>query len=123
MRVYDWIAPAGIDPHVAMLAAEVALGVKLFGNTGEAHGYVNTSRRPDGSLYVCVHLYDVACVDPACLAAHGSVRLSVAPAMTAAQLAALKVAVGEHARHRLGVGRDDEVLAALGFGPTDGPRR
>lgn len=31
MRVYDWIAPVGTNPHDAMLKAELALGVKLDG--------------------------------------------------------------------------------------------
>ena len=123
MRVYDWIAPAGTDPHAAMLKAQVALGVKLEGSAGEVHGYVNTSRRSDGSVYVCVHLYDVACVDPGCGADHMPIRFAVAPAITAAQLAACKVAIGEHAQYKLGVGRDDAVLSALGFAETDGARR
>lgn len=121
MRVYDWIAPAGTDPHAAMLAAETALGVKLYHRgDGEIHGYVNTSRRPDGSLYVCVHLYDTACTDPACPAGHGTIALRIAPNVMP-QLAAMVAAVGEHPTHRLTLGNAAAVLAALGFTPGDGP--
>ncbi len=124
MRVYDWFAPPGADPHAAMLAAEIALGVKLVGTTGEAHGFVNTSRRPDGALYVSVHLYDTPCVDPACTAGHGSIAFRVAPDVTA-NLAAMKAAVGEHPQHQLrGIAvADAALLRRLGFGPADGPLR
>ena len=124
MRVYDWIAPAGTDPHAAMLAAETALGVKLVGTTGEAHGFVNTSRRPDGAIYISVHLYDTPCADPLCMAGHGPVALRVAPDVTA-QLAAMKAAVGEHPQHQLrGTPADRVLLERLGFRPgLDGPLR
>lgn len=125
MRVYDWVAPAGTDPHAAMLAAETALGVKLYHRgDGEAHGFINTSRRPDGSLYVSVHLYDTPCVDPLCMAGHRPVALRVAPDVTP-QLAVMKAAVGEHPQHQLrGIAvADAALLRRLGFGPADGPLR
>ena len=115
MRVMDWIAPVGTDPHDAMLKAQVALGVKLEGSTGEAHGFVNTSRRPDGAIYVSVHLYETPCADPLCMAGHGPVALRVAPDVTA-QLAAMKAAVGEHPQYQLrGTAADAVLLERLGF--------
>src|SRR3990167_3297819 len=83
MRVSAWIAPAGTEPHDAVLKAQVALGVKLEGSTGEAHGYVNTSRLPDGRLHVIIHLYDFLCEDDACGCGEGSTILRQAPDVTA----------------------------------------
>ena len=123
MRVYDWIAPVGADPHTAMLAAETALGVKLQGATGEAHGFVNTSRREDGALYVSVHLYDTPCNDTTCPGGHGPVALHVAPDITT-KLTAMKSAIGEHPQHQLrGTLADALVLERLGFKPTDAPQK
>ena len=125
MRVYDWVASAGTDPHAAMLAAETALGVKLYHRgDGEVHGYVNTSRRPDGAIYVSVHLYDTPCADPACAAGHGLIAFRVAPDVTA-KLAAMKAAIGEHPQHQLrGTPADRVLLERLVFRPgLDGPLR
>ena len=120
MRVYDWIAPAGTAPGDVVTNAETALGLKLRGDSGEAHGYINTSLRSDGSVYVAVHLYNVECADPACGAGHGAIVLRQAPDV-AAKLAAMKSAVGEHATYKLG---DDDVavLTALGFTADAGRR-
>jgi len=99
LRAYDWVAPAGTDPHAAMLAAEQALGAKLHHRgDGEQHGYVNTSRLADGSLHVCVVLYE-ACDDPDCAAGHRGVVHAKHPTPSAAMLAAMVKAVGEHPRH------------------------
>ena len=100
MRVYDWIAPPGTDPHDAMLKAQIALGVKLEGSTGEAHGYMNTSTRPDGSLYIAIHLYDFTCDDDHCGHGEGTIVLRQAPDVTE-KLEACTGAVGEHPTHRL----------------------
>ena len=122
MRVYDWVAPQGTDPHDACLKAETALGVSLRGDGGSAHGYVTTSRRPDGSLYIAIYLYDAPCSDAACSAGHGPVRLEVAPDVTT-HLNRCKALVGEHASYRLGGASDDAVLAGIGFRPSDPPMR
>lgn len=122
LRVYDWIAPAGTTPDEVVTKAETALGVKLRGVTGEAHGYVNTSTRADGSVYVAVHLYDTPCSDPACPTGHGAVVFAVAPDVSG-KLAAMKASIGEHATHKLGNGRGDDVLRALGFTAADSPFR
>ena len=131
MRVYDWVLPPTSQAHAAVLAIEQAIpGLKLhLRGDGEVHGYVNASRRLDGSLYICVHLYDDPCDDVACETGHGGVRFVVHRALTDAELDGMKDATGEHAAHRLGVSaaHDHQVLHALGFQPPsadhpgDGP--
>lgn len=118
MRVYDWIAPAGTTLAGIVANAEAALGVKLRGDTGEAHGYVNASRRPDGAVYVAVHLYDAECANPDCDKGEGAIALRKAPDVTL-KLPALKVAVGEHPTHKLGGKDDAATLKALGFATAE----
>ena len=99
LRAYDWVVPAGVDPHEAMLVAEQTLGCKLWHRgDGEQHGYVNTTRLVDGSLHVCVVLYE-ECADPACAAGHAGVVHKKHPDPPAAKLKAMKDAVGEHPTH------------------------
>lgn len=99
LRVYDWISPAGTDPHDAAVKAEAVLGCKLHHRgDGEQHGYVNTSRLPDGSLHVSVVLYE-ECSDPDCAAGHAGVAHKRHPDPPAAKLAAMVRAVGEHPTH------------------------
>ena len=118
--VYDWIEPPGATPHEAMLAVEARVaGLKLHNRgDGVANGYVNTSLRPDGSLYVCVHLYRSPC-DNAC-GRHPGLRMDVAPDLNPGMEA--KLAGTEHGQ---GLGRGKAVdlarLVALGFVPGDGP--
>ena len=126
MRCYDFVAPAGTVPGDIPGLMEAAVpGLKLFHRgDNEVNGFVNTSLRPDGSLYVSVQLYDTACTDPACPGGHGPVNVRVAPILTMPQQLAIKAAVGEHPSHKLtGTPADDILLAELGFGPNDGPRR
>lgn len=131
MRVYDWIAPAGTDPHAAVLAIEAAVpGLKLHHRGDlEVHGYVNTSQLPDGSLYVCVHVYDADCDDSACHAGHRmpdgrTIAHRKGPTLTGGHLGAIKSAVGEHGQHKLtGSQGDHAKLRALGFRDGDGPLR
>lgn len=122
LRVFDWIAPAGTDPHDAAVKAEAALGCKLYHRgDGEQHGYVNTSRLPDGSLHVCVVLYE-ACADPNCVAGHTGVVHKRIPDPPAGKLQAMTKAVGEHPTHKL-TGDDETdaaLLRSLGF-PDDHP--
>jgi len=99
LRAYDWIAPAGTDPHDAAVKAEQALGCKLWHRgDGEQHGYVTTRVLVDGSLHVCVVLYE-ACDAPDCAAGHAGLRLARHADPTPAQLGAMKAAVGEHRQH------------------------
>lgn len=124
-RVHDWIAPSGTVPGdiPAAIAAAVP-GLKLaHTGDGEVNGAVYTSLRPDGSLYVCVELYDHDCADPACEAGHGAVAHRRAPQLSPSHHAAMKHAVGEHSVHRLGVGQDEAVLRRLGFTEHDSPLR
>lgn len=96
LRVFDWVAPAGTDPHEAVLKAETALGCKLWHRgDGEQHGYVNTARLADGSLYVCVVLYE-DCADPSCAAGHAGVAHKRLADPSAGKLNAMTSAVGEH---------------------------
>lgn len=99
LRCHDWVAPENTDPHEATLKAEQALGCKLWHRgDGEQHGYVNTARLPDGSLHVCVVLYE-DCADPACAAGHRGVAHKKHPDPPAAKLKAMVDGVGEHAGH------------------------
>ena len=126
MRCHDFVAPAGTKPGDIPGLIEAAVpGLKLFHRgDNEVNGFVNTSLRADGSLYVSVQLYDTACTDPACPGGHGPVNVRVAPTLTVPQRLAMVAAVGEHPVHRLtGTPADDIVLLALGFDPEDAPRR
>ena len=126
MRCHDFVAPAGTNPADIPGLIEAAVpGLKLFHRgDNEVNGFVNTSDRGALGLYVSVQLYDTACTDRACPGAHGPVNIRVAPTLTAPQQLAMVAAVGEHPAHRLtGTPADDIVLAGLGFGPNDGPRR
>jgi hypothetical protein len=99
LRCYDWVAPASADPYVVAIKAETALGCKLHHRgDGEQHGYVNTSRLPDGSLHVCVVLYE-DCDDPDCAGGHRGVVHARHPDPSPAHLKKMAEAVGEHAHH------------------------
>lgn len=126
MRVYDWIAPAEMSPAaIPALIESVVAGLKCFHRgDGEQNACVNTSRRPDGSLYVALCLYDAGCDGVGCGQNHTDnagrpIRQTIAPAVTEAQIVAIKARVGEHARHRLTDGRAGSVLKALGFQTRD----
>lgn len=81
LRVLDFILPAGLTPDgVAAELEKATPGVKLRATGGEAHGYVNTSTRADGSLYVSVHLYEHDCDGAGCACAHEGVKHVTAPA-------------------------------------------
>lgn len=123
MRCIDWVAPAASTPAGVLSAIEMAVpGLKLY-HRGDnvVHGYLNTSRRPDGSLYVCVCLYNTPCSNVNCPTGHGAIQFLMA-SVTPAHLLAMRTAVGEHPSHILGEGRDNEVLTGLGFAEQDGPR-
>ena len=127
MRTLDWIAPVGTDPHAipALLAAAVPGLTLADDGSGEVNGFVNTSRRPDGALYVAVTLYDAECTDPDCPAGHGPITHRKAPTLTAGQRTSLKSAVGEHPDYKLTGGTGDRaVLLSLGLSDepeTDAP--
>lgn len=95
LRAYDWIAPPGTDPHDAAVKAETALGCKLYHRgDGEQHGYLATRRLEDGSLHVCVVLYE-DCADPDCPAGHHGVTHKRIVTPPAGKLAAMTANVGE----------------------------
>lgn len=125
MRCIDWFAPAGTNPNAIPGLIETAIPTLKLYHRGdlEVNGYINTSLRPGGLLYISVQLYDVPCSDPACVAAHGTVKILVAPAVTPAQLAAIGVAVGEAVGAVLTEVNAQGMLAAHGFQPNDPPRR
>jgi hypothetical protein len=119
MRCYDFFMPAGTDPHQATLDIEADLPhLKLWHRgDGEVHGYVNTSTRPDGTLYVCVHLYSDDCGCDL----HEGVSFKKAP-MTGAHEA--KLAEREHPAQKLTAGPEgDALLKAHGFRDRDGAIR
>ena len=92
-RHYEWIAGAGATPYGVLELVEQALGVNLSAKPGEPiHGYLNTSRRPDGLLYVAVNLYNFEC-DGACGLDHPAFRRAVP---TTPSLARMVAVVGEH---------------------------
>lgn len=119
LRQYDWVAPEDTNPEDIPALIEAQLpGLKLYHRgDGEVNGYINTSRRPDGSLYVCVCLFDTACEDDECTLGEGKIKLKVAPTLTANQRTAMQNAVGEHAQHKLtgDPANDSAVLAAIGY--------
>ena len=129
MRCYDWFAPPGTDPDTLPAAIEAALpGLKLFHRgDGVVNGYINTSLRPDGSLYVCCHLYDDAYPlgDPG---NDPKVAIQVAPTLNPGQENQLANSVGEHGNPDRKIdgkdkGKDRAAFTDAGFGPNDGPMK
>jgi hypothetical protein len=119
-RNFDWIAPPGTSPEALSALIEAQLpGVHLQGGQGDVHGFISTSLRPDGSLYVCVTLYDFACSNPA----HNHPPFLQAPAVTAPQRTALEQATGTHSINLDGTGADVARLHTLGFTDADAPLR
>lgn len=65
MTCIDWFAPAGTDPKTIPTLIEQAIpGLKLHVPDDQpivppyaVNGFINTSTRADGSIYVCVHLF------------------------------------------------------------------
>ncbi|MCR4340528.1 MAG: hypothetical protein NUW01_11675 [Gemmatimonadaceae bacterium] len=122
LRVYEFIADGTRDASAICDAAEAATGLRLRVDPAGQDGYVNTSLRPDGSRFVVIVLYE-ACADTDCPTGHRTL-LRRAPDIDVAKQAALKIAVGEHARHRLtGTPADAATLRALGFKDNDPPLR
>jgi len=123
-RNIDWVAPPGTSPDAlpALLEAQLP-GFHLEASRGDAHGFISTSLRPDGSLYVCVTLYDFECSDPQCQVGHPDVAFHQAPQLTAGQLDAMQQATGIHSINLDGTGADIARLRALGFADADVPMR
>ena len=129
MRVYDWFAPAGTDPNALVAAIELALPAlrlhvpQIAVLPYEVNGYVNTSKRRDGSVYVCVHLFDDSYNDNA------DVPIRPAPVLTTAEEIQMLNAAG---REDLRPGRkidgkdkaaDLAVFVSAGFGVNDAPMK
>lgn len=100
MCAYDWIAPPGTDPLTVPDLIETAVpGLRVRARKGddEVHGYVNTGRLLDGSLHVCLCLYEFECLDADCGCGEGAIKFRKAPALTAAQVTAMVLTCGgEH---------------------------
>ena len=123
MRIYDWIAPAGTIPSDVPVGVEAALGIHIIQNAPDepVDGYINTSLRPDGSLYVSVQLYDTACLAVGCRFKHPLTPFRVSPEHTHPQLTAMVAAVGEHQTHKLNRGNARALMLQLGFTVKDAP--
>ncbi|HYE59333.1 MAG TPA: hypothetical protein VD948_12550 [Rhodothermales bacterium] len=124
MRVYDWIVPPqGVEPGGAhgrwaeAVAQEMrrATGLLLASGDGAAHGFLTTSLRPEGHLYLAVALYDAAC-EPTC-PHHRGVRFVPAPILTPTEALRLVDVTTEAPDFRLGK-HDGALLRALGFRDT-----
>ena len=129
-RCYDWCAPLSVNPSaIPSMAEEVWPGLRLeyLGDGAPVTGFVLTSKRKD-CRYVSLQLYDWNCWDDDCPHAHfGSrgerVHFQQADAVPDEALTEIRRVVGEHTQLRLrNDGRDDALLSAIGFRPTDGPR-
>ena len=119
LRVYEFVADGTKNPTAILTAAETATGLRLQGDPAGQDGYVNTSLRPDGSVFVSVSLYE-ACAG---CEGHRVPHRRAADIPTAKQIA-LKAAVGEHPQHKLtGTPADTAKLRALGFKDSDAPLR
>ena len=125
MRCIDWLAPPGTDPGAVPGLVEAAMPTLKLYHRGdlEVNGYINTSLRPGGMLYISVQLYDQPCTDPACIAGHGPVRILVAPTVLPVTLVAIGVAVGEAVGAVLTNVNAPGLLVAQGFRPNDPPLR
>ncbi len=119
LRVYDFVADGTKSPHDICLAAETATGLRLRGDPAGQDGYINTSLRPDGSVFVSIVLYE-ACSG---LCGGHAVPHRRAADITPAQRAAVKVACKEHPQHKLGGPNDAATLRGLGFTDADGAMR
>lgn len=121
---HDWIAPPGTDPAQLPALLEAAVpGLNLEPSRGLAHGFISTSLRPDGSLYVCLSLYGFSCAGERCSNLHAGITLTQAPVLTLDQGAALERATGAHTLNLDGTGADVARLRALGFTDADTPLR
>lgn len=97
MVIYEWIAPPGTSPYdipdkLALLFPTMNLVVK----GGEQHGFINTSRQNDNSLYVAVALHQTECLDDNCGKGEGKIKLRVAPTLSKLQAKQMKLSIGEH---------------------------
>lgn len=97
MIIYEWIAPIGTDPYsipdkIAVLLPNVNLTTKA----GEQHGFINTSRLDDGSLYVAVALHQTDCLVENCDKGEGKIKIHKAPILSKQDTKVMKQAIGEH---------------------------
>ena len=118
MRVLEFVAPVGTSPHDVPVWLERAHPeLQLIPRDTGINGYVNTSLRPDGSLFVAVNLFDYACDGRSCAYEH-LVPIQQAPRLAPPHLAMLKHSVGEHDEYQLGSdeAHNRRVLQRLGFG-------
>jgi hypothetical protein len=99
-------------------------GLKLFDRgDGEVHGYVNTSLRPGGELYVSVQLFTTPCDGgQSCPIGgrHASLKVML---LSPGQENAMVAAVGEHPDYVLTGNTFVAALTALGFNADNPPRR
>ena len=124
MYCCDCVCPSSMTPDGALALVESLLpGVHLTPQAvpTPTHGYVNTSRRPDGSLYVSIQLYRVPCPGDRCVASPHS-AFGVHPPLTPAQVAAISTAL-EGGRVPLTTANAGAVLRHLGFNDDDPPLR
>ena len=116
--VLEWIAPAGTDPSdlADEIFAQTGFQVKVAG--GVQHGYMNTSKRPDGSLFVAVIAY-APC--PADCEHHRGIAVGGGPELKVEEF---ESKVPEHPQKVLkGNASDNATLRAVGFTDKDSPLR
>lgn len=120
LRAYEFVADGTKTPAEILAAAETATGLRLQGDPLGQHGYINTSIRPDGSCFVAIVLYE-ACAG----CGQHSIPLMRAVGLDVVKQAALKIAVGESAQHRLtgNAVADTAILRRLGFKDEDAALR
>ena len=115
LRAYEFIADGAKSPADVCAALETSLGLRLQGDSTGQHGFVNTSKRADGSMFVAVVLYE-ACAG----CEHHTTPHARATDPLPAKLIAAKVAAGEHPTKKLtGTPADEAVLRSLGFTDND----
>lgn len=144
MRCYDWFAPpgtnvGGVNPDgtpqansILKLIEDAVPGLKLYNRgDGIVNGFVNTSTRPDGSVYICVHLYDDSYAPGSSGTAPG-ITIQAAPNLNPGQENQIALAVGERpgAQWLLKGGNnptdkanDRANLQASGFSDKDSPMK
>ncbi len=131
MVVIDWFAPAGTDVRALAATLEAAVpGLKLHVPAGatlpyQVNGFVSTSTRADGSVYVSVSLFGNSYSD------NPRIPIVAAPTLNPGQQNQMVMAVGEDpgSRRQLKGGnaadkaKDAENLTDAGFGDNDAPMK
>lgn len=127
MTCIDWFAPAGTKPEdIPGLIQNALPSLKVLRPIGSpspftVNGYVNTSVRPDGSVYVCLHLFSQAYSD------NPDTPIVAAPNVPPGQIQQIVAACGgEHGNAKRKIDgsnkqKDKDNLKDAGFKDNDAP--